>query len=78
MGGPSKQVGDKKFRPPLPHQMFDLLPIYFRSKRMPTAFGAPDGEQAHVQPPVGDRQSRLVNIYFVCCSATSKIVRDAS
>ena len=64
MGGPSKQVVDEKLRPPLPHHMCYLLSIYFRSKRMPTAFGAPDGEQAPVQPLVGDRQSRLVYSIF--------------
>ena len=66
MGGPLKQMGDEKLRPPLPHHMSDLLSIYFRSKRMPTAFGAPDREQAPVQPPVGDRQSRWVyNIFYL-------------
>ena len=66
MGGPSKQVVDEKFRPPLPYHMCDLLTIYFRSKRMPTAFGAPDGERAPVQQPVGDRQSELVyNIFYL-------------
>ena len=63
MGGPSKQVGDEKFRPPLPYHMFDLLSIYFRSKRMPTAFGAPDGERAPVQQPVGSQNWYI--IYFI-------------
>ncbi|KAI0211340.1 hypothetical protein LSAT2_003835 [Lamellibrachia satsuma] len=27
-----------------------------RSKRVSTTFGAPDGDQAPVQPPAGDRQ----------------------
>ena len=66
MGGPLKQKGDEKLRPLLPHHMCDLLSIYFRSKRMPTAFGAPDGEQAPVQPSDGDRLSRWeYNIFYL-------------
>ena len=66
MGGPLKQMGDEKLRPLLPYHMCDLLSICFRSKRMPTAFGAPDGEQAPVQSSDGDRLSRWeFNIFYL-------------